>query len=267
MKTNLELIEKCDQIWDEMLPCKSGKFCQQCSKVVIDFRDLSDQEVAETHMFSKERICGIYREDQLEIKKPITKTKRYSKVRMNAIWLGLLGLIYTNDIKANILEKTQTIQFDTNTQLNNSNLKPFPIQDSIPIKNRIIIHGLLKYEKDEIIIGGTVLIKDTKVGTISDINGYYQLDITEAMDSLEQITLVYQYTGSKTYEHHFKKGDELEINIKLDESEPSEPLNVIGYGVLKSERIKEEPTKKSFFDKIKNVVTKKSKKENNKSKK
>lgn len=80
-KINLSKLTKCDQVWEEMEETGCGRLCQQCSKTITDFRNLSNEEVARIHMFSTTPVCGVYRPDQLKIPSP-------AKVR-KSIWSSI----------------------------------------------------------------------------------------------------------------------------------------------------------------------------------
>ena len=96
-KINLSRLKKCDQVWDEMEETDCGRLCQQCNKTIIDFRPLSDEEVARIHMFKTEAVCGVYRPDQF--KAPVPQP---TKVR-NAVWSSLsftlLSLLFTKTVR------------------------------------------------------------------------------------------------------------------------------------------------------------------------
>gem|GEM_PF-5331937 len=55
----------CTQSWNQMTPSADGRFCQHCTKNVIDFSGMSDQEVVRIISQSNGGLCGHYREDQL----------------------------------------------------------------------------------------------------------------------------------------------------------------------------------------------------------
>lgn len=59
MKTSpIRLSFQCDQNWDEMSPTMKGKFCQQCSREVIDFTSKSRSEIRHHLRTSEGRVCG-----------------------------------------------------------------------------------------------------------------------------------------------------------------------------------------------------------------
>ena len=44
-ETYLHIPEPCHEQWDKMSPAQQGRFCQQCSKTVVDFSTMTDQQV------------------------------------------------------------------------------------------------------------------------------------------------------------------------------------------------------------------------------
>lgn len=56
----------CHEKWNEMSPNEKGAFCNVCSKTVVDFTSLSDEEV-KNYFFQngQHKTCGRFRNDQL----------------------------------------------------------------------------------------------------------------------------------------------------------------------------------------------------------
>jgi hypothetical protein len=62
----ISIPEPCHENWNEMLPCEKGAFCSACSKVVIDFTNLSDEEVKNYFFQNKgQKTCGRFKNHQL----------------------------------------------------------------------------------------------------------------------------------------------------------------------------------------------------------
>jgi len=59
----------CNQDWSSMEISNAGRYCQVCSKNVIDFTNQSNVDIYKTIMDSKERICGRIWENQLTLSK------------------------------------------------------------------------------------------------------------------------------------------------------------------------------------------------------
>ncbi|BES61626.1 SusC/RagA family TonB-linked outer membrane protein [Dysgonomonas capnocytophagoides] len=93
----------------------------------------------------------------------------------------------------------------------------------IPSKKSERISGTILDIKDEPLIGVSVTIRGTTIGTITDINGKFQLDAPE------NETLVFSYIGYQTKEVPVKGNST--INLILNESlNDLDVVVVIGYG-------------------------------------
>ncbi|WP_127844574.1 hypothetical protein [Psychroflexus aestuariivivens] len=57
-KINLSNLKSCNQVWTDMRENERGRLCQKCQNTVIDFRNKSDSEVAEIHLFTEGKVCG-----------------------------------------------------------------------------------------------------------------------------------------------------------------------------------------------------------------
>lgn len=87
-----------------------------------------------------------------------------------------------------------------------------------------IVSGQIISIDGEAIPGANIVIKGTTIGTTSDRNGNYRLEITAPTD-----TLVFSFIGYETVQEHV--GNRSTIDIVLEEStEFLEDLVVIGYG-------------------------------------
>lgn len=76
----LKIEEPCPVSWQGMKTCSDGRWCDSCSKLVVDFTKMTDAEVfAYLGKRKDENVCGRYRADQLE-----TTAKPFFKMR----WLA-----------------------------------------------------------------------------------------------------------------------------------------------------------------------------------
>ena len=56
----------CHEKWNEMSPDEQGAFCNVCSKTVVDFTTLNDEEVQNYFLSNRgKKTCGRFRNDQL----------------------------------------------------------------------------------------------------------------------------------------------------------------------------------------------------------
>ncbi|WP_299271850.1 energy transducer TonB [uncultured Psychroserpens sp.] len=63
----ISIPKPCHENWSEMTPNEKGRFCQSCSKTVVDFTKMNTNEVQEfIHEHKHHRICGHIRQNQLD---------------------------------------------------------------------------------------------------------------------------------------------------------------------------------------------------------
>jgi hypothetical protein len=63
----LEIPKPCTQEWDEMIPDASGRFCNSCTKSVVDFTGMNSGEIKQ--YFSNntgKKICGRFSSNQID---------------------------------------------------------------------------------------------------------------------------------------------------------------------------------------------------------
>lgn len=66
MTPYLKIKKPCEESLENMQPVSGGKFCDLCSKKVIDFSDLNDSEIAKIlEKAGDQKICGIFYKKQL----------------------------------------------------------------------------------------------------------------------------------------------------------------------------------------------------------
>ncbi|NDV70241.1 carboxypeptidase-like regulatory domain-containing protein [Dysgonomonas sp. 25] len=89
------------------------------------------------------------------------------------------------------------------------------------------VRGIVKDDEGEPLIGVTVYIKGTTYGTVSDIDGGFEI----AVDGNEA-TLVFSYIGYNTEELKVTKGSIIDVVLKADMQRLDEVV-VIGYGTVR----------------------------------
>ncbi|MCC4211996.1 SusC/RagA family TonB-linked outer membrane protein [Leeuwenhoekiella parthenopeia] len=80
-------------------------------------------------------------------------------------------------------------------------------------------------ETGEPLLGATVMVKGTNIGTVTDFDGAFQLTVPD-----QDVTLEISYSGYQTLE--LAAGSNLQINLEVDISKLNEVV-VIGYGTQK----------------------------------
>jgi len=64
-KIKLILPKPCTEDWDKMTLVEQGRFCDNCSKPVIDFTKFTDKELLDFFVRTKDQVCGRFNSLQL----------------------------------------------------------------------------------------------------------------------------------------------------------------------------------------------------------
>jgi len=200
-KVNLSKLRPCDQQWGSMKRVGEKRLCEKCDKHITDFRKMSSHEIAMAHAKSETAVCGLYRPDQSSNASSRTAKRSLMPIASFASLLSLLSPIDGQGQNAEVrtlVEQTQVTQNSKQTEIKDTSVQPAAQQDSI------IISGKATYLSDdgdgEPIPFATIMVKGTEIGTATDFDGNYSLDISEVPDSLTEITLVFNYIGATRQE-------------------------------------------------------------------
>ncbi|MUU79321.1 energy transducer TonB [Winogradskyella endarachnes] len=176
---SISIPKPCHKNWAKMTPNEKGRFCQSCSKTVIDFTSMPKEQVEDYLALKNKKICGRFEVSQLEeirIKIPQQLMKQqtsfYKLFRLALLITMGTTLLNCSDQNGNIKKintieivdslKTETkasIEIETTTIIKNDSIKCKTISknnDSIAItvpkiNNEIIeIMGDIVIEPPEI---------------------------------------------------------------------------------------------------------------------
>ncbi|KNB62987.1 hypothetical protein [Chryseobacterium sp. Hurlbut01] len=155
MKTSIT--NPCPENWDNMQDSPQGKFCEICSRCVIDFTEKTNQEIKDIiDQTNGKRICGKI------------SSKSFSKVAASMILITNLTFIQT---QINESVKSSTLQ---------------TLQDATKVSGRLVS------EKNQKVIAGAEVIfvkKEQLIKTTTNENGYFSLVIPN--DLLADRNLLY----------------------------------------------------------------------------
>lgn len=90
------------------------------------------------------------------------------------------------------------------------------------------ITGTVESESGEKLPGVSVSVKGTTIGTITNANGYYELNVSEVAKS----TLVYSFIGFKKLERKIEGKQKIDVSLK-EETTQLEEVVAVGYGTMK----------------------------------
>ena len=90
MEKKINIPKPCNQNWNSMVPNKNGRFCNSCSKTVVDFTKMDNLEIQNylIENSSKESVCGHFKFNQIEAENNIkyyNLRNRISRIKVKPI--------------------------------------------------------------------------------------------------------------------------------------------------------------------------------------
>lgn len=202
----LKIDKPCSESWTSMTTNATGKYCSHCTKNVVDFHNLTDNEVLRIIGNTTGKICGRFYEEQLN-RLLVQTGGKSANPRLYKILAGLLLLSSSDNINA-IEQPTQTeivSEFDKNinTQILEDPIKYSTQKDSI---TNIVQGKVIDAETREPLISSAIVIKDTKVFVQTDSTGKFKIAIPDSLLSKNIIFQVILF-GYETAEFTVDKND------------------------------------------------------------
>jgi len=230
----LSIPEPCHEKWSEMTPKEQGRFCKSCEKILVDFTVMSDQDLINYFQTYNGKLCSRFRKDQMDRSiKPLPSlsfSRNYAASGLLAAGLLLGGTAEAqiNPIKGKIaveqdIDSECEISILVDNDVDECNLSVLVNEEEIVIENStIIIKGkILEQYSNTPIIGANICIENTSIGTVSDVNGNYELEVPK--DLQDQIIRVrVSYFGYEDIINEINLADynNEDLNIIMEMYEP-----------------------------------------------
>jgi hypothetical protein len=223
--SKISIPEPCPESWENMHQTQKGKFCDLCSKEVIDFTKWTDTEIInyfENKQATTNKTCGRLSEQQIERINQILHNHTNQQPNLWRIFAWAFSASALSSIVAiqniNAAEKPINQELIENFANKNEDNTNAEINEKDSLKQSWVISGTVKAASDSTPLPGvTVMIKGTNIGTVTDIEGGYKLDISK-FASQEEVTLVAFYVGMKTHEQQIVPTD-TNFDIEMLEGE------------------------------------------------
>lgn len=215
MKAHVELDihQPCHENWEVMSPAGEGRHCAQCNKVVVDFTQMSDEDVLQYFKQSNGSVCGRLRVEQLskpDIKPMSKKFKRF---------LYALACIFLLATTENVLAQPSDSTVDTTAVAK---------RDSSQKEDLYEIRGRVVNEKRESMDFASIWVMQggiVKGGVKTDLNGNFKMKALKP--GLYKLRVL--YPGYPNYEQEVNIDEKSIIldTIVLKKSDTKE-LGIIG---------------------------------------
>ncbi len=214
----LSILNPCQEEWKQMIPQENGRHCAHCSKLVIDFTQMSDKEISDLFKNSHERICGKLTKKQTQkiyYSYSEEKRTRFHLPRIAASWLLVSWLSLSPTVNAQKLKPEITEQVAKNTA-NNQTQTP-----------RILKGTVIDAENKEPLISVEIYI-DSNIHSSSDFDGNFILNIPDNIPN--QTEIVFRYLGYESQKISINSIDfSKPLNIQLKEE-----IHLLGEVIIKS---------------------------------
>lgn len=200
----LKIDKPCGENWDTMTDTENGKFCSSCSKSVIDFTQLTDNEVLQIIEQNSGKLCGRLTKEQLN-----RAIQLYQPTNNSRFYKLLIGLLLVGASENSLATDNQKLQQDiiSIVDYNDNNLQQTVLQTEPADSIGNVVQGLVIDAKTkEPLPFAEVKIKDTNTGVVTDVDGKFKLVVPDNLIT-DKIHLVIKYVGYKQTEIVINKND------------------------------------------------------------
>lgn len=172
-KQQLLLTNPCTENWDDMQPSKTGRYCDACSKHIVDLTEKSDAELISFFNKKKDNVCGRLLATQLH--RDLTTPPKKS----NWNWLLPVALGTTVFTPAKALElKSSTVQ---NDNLQSFEVSRIPTSDIQVREDYILIGKVLDEQTGKPLANVKIKRKGfNNVIALTDSTGIFKLSVATA---------------------------------------------------------------------------------------
>ncbi len=161
----LKIAEPCHENWDTMLEAEKGRFCNVCSKDVVDFTRYSDAEIIDYFEQLKSKpsasICGRFKAKQIEvplnkIEVPLNSYFRLKNSTHQFLWM-MLFLIGVFSVSCNDAPKQGKVESSVKLEKADSTLQPKRNEELQLMGDTVIVEPPKKIPAPEKHIKGEVM--------------------------------------------------------------------------------------------------------------
>lgn len=96
----IHIPKPCHENWNEMTANEKGRFCDSCSQIVTDFTNSTEEEI-DFAMKSNSKICGRFRENQLQ-----QNFSLWSRIAFSLLFVGTAtSMVNAQEVKGDEVKK------------------------------------------------------------------------------------------------------------------------------------------------------------------
>lgn len=212
-KHHISLKNPCHLKWNSLEGDGCERFCSSCAISVIDFTQKSNSEIIDIVMKRKGRVCGRIRQDQIDRALAQSRQNIHLKKSLLTFILGLASITTS---------QAASDQSNSNTLLGHRFESAFNAKKGIESSTRVRRDSLIRYsgkvvdrESEAQLPRVNVLLKGTQIGTVTDPQGNFELEIPKDTLIDYNPVLIFSYVGFVTTEVELSQNSQRGINVKL----------------------------------------------------
>ncbi len=190
-QTSIYIPKPCHETWSKMTPTQQGKFCSACSKQVVDFSLMSDNQILNYLSHQTGKVCGRFDPEQLERPLVETKIKKKKSWWMAAFMpLFLVNNRHYGNNNIALFKADTTLQPFEETQVTMGVI----LED---VSKPVNIRGKVFDEAGISLPGVTIIERGAKNETVTDNTGNFSINTSSNNDS---VTITAFYAGYESAE-------------------------------------------------------------------
>lgn len=181
----IQIPEPCHKNWHQMTPTEQGKFCKVCTKEVLDFTQITDEDLVKKVMQGN-KLCGRFKASQLDRELKLERKTGISVAPLAASFLLPLTMLATNPSNKNNNNYKMQGKFVS--------IGLGSLNNNTALKMVITTHGKIKNIDGKPIVDAKISVKESGKTVYSDLNGAYKISTSN------DETLIIEKEGFKTKE-------------------------------------------------------------------
>ena len=156
----LSVPKPCNESWDQFTNTVTGRHCATCATEVLDFSQMTTQELIDFLKQGNHNVCGRFRKDQMTSYPILEETNAYGTPWLKA---GLVSMILAGSVPIMAQSKVN----DPQEQVSASRVQTIK-SDTSEYTGQVLCEG-------GPLAGVNIVSEDGKKGTVSDLDGHFTL--------------------------------------------------------------------------------------------
>jgi len=145
-KYKISIPEPCQEDWNKMSPNENGRFCSSCSKNVVDFTTMLQDEIQHYFAINKNnKICGKFRKSQLDTvtiqipSRVLYSQTQYHKIFLLALFISMGTTLFSCADKEGNKQKIDKVEIIKDT----TEIKTMTVGMLLPAKSNDSLHQVV----------------------------------------------------------------------------------------------------------------------------